>query len=262
MLTVFGSTALDTIRTPEKTLKNIFDFFANYNVKSIGIGTFGPIILDRNSENYGLLISDSKKGWEGTNLFTEFRSSFDLMINIDTDVNAAAIGEYNYGAGQGCQTLVYITIGTGIGGGVIIRGKPLTGNFHLEIGHMLVPNHDNFQGVCRIHGDCWEGLASGPSMKARWGVPPLELPESHEAWEKEAELLAEGIVSIIANHSPDRIILGGGVMKQKHLFPIIRDKVSLIWNNYTPLGSLSQLIVGPKLGIDSGIIGSIVIASN
>ena len=243
-------------------MKNIFDFFGNYNLKSIGIGTFGPIILNRDSENYGLLISESKKGWEKTNLFTEFRSSFDLMINIDTDVNAAAIGEYNYGAGKGCQTLVYITIGTGIGGGVLIRGKPLTGNFHLEMGHMLVPNHDNFQGVCRIHGDCWEGLASGPSMKARWGVAPLELPESHEAWEKEAELLAEGIVSIIANHSPDRIILGGGVMKQKHLFPIIRDKVSLIWNNYTPLGSLSQLIVEPKLGIDSGIMGSIVIASN
>ena len=152
-------------------------------MKSIGIGAFGPIVLDRESENYGLLISESKKGWEGTNLFTEFRNSFDLMINIDTDVNTAAIGEYSYGAGQGCQTLVYITIGTGIGGGVLISGKPLVGNFHLDMGHMLVSNLDNFLGVCRIHGDCWEGLASGPSMEARWGIPPLELPEAHEAWE-------------------------------------------------------------------------------
>ncbi len=248
--------------TPEKTLKNIFDFFKNYDLKSIGIGTFGPIVLDSESDDYGLLISESKKGWKGTNLFAEFKSNLSSMIRIDTDVNAAAIGEYNYGAGRGTQTLVYITIGTGIGGGVLINGKPQTGNFHLEMGHMPVPNPDNFRGICRIHGDCWEGLASGPSIEARWGISPSEIPESHEAWEKEAELLAEGIVSIIANHSPDRIILGGGVMKQKHIFPVIRNKISLMWNSYTPLGSLSKLIAEPELGSDSGIIGSIVIASN
>ena len=245
---------------PEKTLKNIFDFFSNYKLNSIGIGTFGPIIIDRESKDHGLLISESKEGWKGTNLFTEFKSNFDVMVNIDTDVNAAAVGEYNYGAGKACQTLVYITIGTGIGGSVLVNGKPHIGNFHLEMGHMQVPNPDNFQGICRIHGDCWEGLASGPSIEARWGTPS-ELPESHEAWEKEAELLASGIVSIIANHSPDRIILGGGVMKQKHLFSMIRSKVAEIWNDFTPLAP-SQLIVEPGLGIDSGIVGSLVIAIN
>ena len=248
--------------TPEKTLENIFDFFSNYKLKSIGIGTFGPIVLDNDSEHYGLLISDSKKGWKGTNLLTEFKSNLDLTICIDTDVNAAAIGEYNFGAGQGCQTLVYITIGTGIGGGILMNGKPYTGNFHLELGHMSVPNPDNFRGVCRIHGDCWEGLASGPSMEVRWGVPPSELSVSHEAWEKEAELLASGIVSIIANHSPDRIILGGGVMRQKPLFSMVRYKVAEIWNSYTPLVSMSELIVEPDLGSDSGIVGSLIIASN
>ena len=245
--------------TPEKTLKNTFDFFSNYKLSSIGIGTFGPIIMDRESKDYGLLISESKKGWRGTNLFTEFKNNFDVMVNIDTDVNAAAIGEYNYGAGKACQTLVYITIGTGIGGGVLVSGKPHTGNFHLEMGHMQVPNPDDFKGICRIHGDCWEGLASGPSIEARWGVIPSELPESHEAWEKEAELLASGIVSIIANHSPDRIILGGGVMKQKHLFSMIRSKVAEIWNDYTPLASPSELIVEPSLGSDSGITGALVL---
>ena len=245
--------------TPEKTLKNTFDFFSNYKLNSIGIGTFGPIIMDRESKDYGLLISESKKGWNGTNLFTEFKNNFDVMVNIDTDVNAAAIGEYNYGAGKACQTLVYITIGTGIGGGVLVSGKPHTGNFHLEMGHMQVPNPDDFKGICRIHGDCWEGLASGPSIEARWGVIPSELPESHEAWEKEAELLASGIVSIIANHSPDRIILGGGVMKQKHLFSMIRSKVAEIWNDYTPLVSPSELIVEPSLGSDSGITGALVL---
>ena len=245
--------------TPEKTLKNTFDFFSNYKLNSIGIGTFGPIIIDRESKDYGLLRSESKKGWKGTNLFTELKNNFDVMVNIDTDVNAAAIGEYNYGAGKACQTLVYITIGTGIGGGVLVSGKPHTGNFHLEMGHMQVPNPDDFKGICRIHGDCWEGLASGPSIEARWGVIPSELPESHEAWEKEAELLASGIVSIIANHSPDRIILGGGVMKQKHLFSMIRSKVAEIWNNYTPLVSPSELIVEPSLGSDSGITGALVL---
>ena len=245
--------------TPEKMLKNTFDFFSNYKLNSIGIGTFGPIIRDRESKDYGLLISESKKGWKGTNLFTEFKNNFDVMVNIDTDVNAAAIGEYNYGAGQSCQALIYITIGTGIGGGVLVSGKPHTGNFHLEMGHMQVPNPDDFKGICRIHGDCWEGLASGPSIEARWGVIPSELPESHEAWEKEAELLASGIVSIIANHSPDRIILGGGVMKQKHLFSMIRSKVAEIWNDYTPLVSPSELIVEPSLGSDSGITGALVL---
>ena len=244
---------------PQKTLQGIFDFFSGYELNRIGIGTFGPVILDSESKNYGLLISESKKGWKGINLFKEFSSNSKAKINIDTDVNAAAIGEYNYGAGRSCQALIYITIGTGIGGGVLVDGKSYTGNFHLEMGHIQVPNPDNFEGVCRIHGDCWEGLASGPSIEARWGVSPLELPESHQAWEKEAELLASGIVSIIANHSPDRVILGGGVMKQKHLFSMIRSKVGEMWNDYTPLASPSELIVAPGLGSDSGIIGALVL---
>ena len=244
---------------PQKTLQGIFDFFSGYELNRIGIGTFGPVILDSESKNYGLLISESKKGWKGINLFKEFSSNSKAKINIDTDVNAAAIGEYNYGAGRSCQALIYITIGTGIGGGVLVDGKSYTGNFHLEMGHIQVPNPDNFEGVCRIHGDCWEGLASGPSIEARWGVSPLELPESHQAWEKEAELLASGIVSIIANHSPDRVILGGGVMKQKHLFSMIRSKVGEMWNDYTPLASPSELIVEPGLGSDSGIIGALVL---
>ena len=248
--------------TPRKTLKNICDFFGNYKLNSIGIGTFGPIILDRKSRDYGLLISESKKGWKGTNIFTEFKSNFEVMVNIDTDVNASAIGEYNYGAGKGCPTLVYVTIGTGIGGGVLLNGKPHTGNFHLEMGHIQVPNPDNFQGICRIHGDCWEGIASGPSIEARWGVPSSEIPESHEAWKKEAELLASGILSIIANHSPDRIILGGGVMKQKHLYQKIHSKINELWNGFTPLGIISDLIVEPELGSDSGIIGALILGQS
>ena len=244
---------------PKSTFKKIRSFFKSYHVEKLGVASFGPIVLDSKSKNYGRLVAESKGGWYGVNVLRSL-SRVTSNIFIDTDVNAAAIGEYNYGAGRGSQILVYITIGTGIGGGVLVNGKPYTGNFHLEMGHMLVPNPANFQGICRIHGDCWEGLASGPSIESRWGISPSEIPESHEAWEQEAELLAEGIVSVIANHSPDRIILGGGVMKQKHLFSMVRHKVAEIWNSYTPLGLLSELIVESDLGLDSGIIGSLIIA--
>ena len=259
-LDIIGRTEIAT-GNPEETLRNIFNFFDNYELNSIGIGTFGPIILDFQSKNYGLLISESKKGWKGINLFKEFSSNSKARINIDTDVNAAAIGEYHYGAGQSCQALIYITVGTGIGGGVLVNGKPYTGNFHLEMGHMRIPNSDDFRGICRNHGDCWEGLASGPSIEARWGVSPLELSKSHQAWEKEAELLANGLVSLIASYSPDRIILGGGVMRQKQLYSMIGSKVVELWNDYTPLGDVSGLIVEPSLGRDSGIVGALVLGS-
>ena len=244
---------------PKKTLQNIFDFFSDYELNRIGIGTFGPVILDSESKDYGLLISESKKGWKNINLSREFSNNLQVDTTIDTDVNAAAIGEYRYGVGKDSQTIVYVTIGTGIGGGLLVNGKSHTGDFHLELGHMRIPNADNFAGICKFHGDCWEGLASGPSMEKRWGISPSELSEPHPAWDKEAELLAYGIVSIIANHSPDKIILGGGVMMQKQLYPKVRSEVLRIWNDYTPLGNLSEMIVEPGLGPDSGIVGALVL---
>lgn len=246
---------------PQKTLQKIFSFFNNYELCGIGIGTFGPVVLDHDSNDYGLLISESKKGWKGINLFKEFSSNYKFDITIDTDVNASAIGEYSYGAGKEFPSVVYITVGTGIGGGLLVGGKPYTGNFHLELGHMKIPNPNNFEGVCKIHGDCWEGLASGPSIEERWGVSASDLSEFHPAWDEEAEFLAHGILSIIASYSPDRIILGGGVMRQKQLYPKIRSKVVELWNDYTPLGDVSELIVEPGLGSDSGIVGALVLGS-
>ncbi len=244
---------------PQITLESIFTFFNDYEMDTIGIGTFGPIVLDSESNDYGLLISESKKGWKGINIYDEFSSNIGSRIVIDTDVNVAGIGEYNYGAGKECPTIVYITVGTGIGGGLLLNGKPHTGKFHLEIGHMRIPNSDNFEGICQIHGSCWEGLASGPALSERWGTAVPDLSESHPAWDKEAELLAHGIVSIIANYSPNRIILGGGVMKQKHLYPKIRSNVTKLWNDYIPLGDLSEIIVEPGLGSNSGIVGALVL---
>jgi len=247
-------------RDPKSTFSDIISFFGRFQIDALGVGTFGPIILDSESNDYGLLVSESKIGWSGVNVLQELSKTNIAKISIDTDVNAAAIGEYYYGAGKSCQRLVYVTIGTGIGVGVLVGGKPYFGNFHLEIGHMQVPNPDGFKGVCAIHGGCLEGLASGTAMEARWGISASDLPESHEAWVKEAELLAIGLVNIIGNHSPDRIILGGGIMNQKHLFPMIRSRVKEIWNNYTPLSHLSDLILEPGLGSDSGIVGSLILA--
>ena len=246
-------------RNPHSTISDIKSFFSNFNINRLGVGSFGPLILDSASADYGLLITDSKRGWKGTNLIKEF-SKINENIFLDTDVNAAALGEYHYGAGKASETFVYVTVGTGIGVGVLVKGKPHLGNFHLEIGHMSVPNVDDFEGVCRIHGSCWEGLASGPAIQARWGVEASELSIDHEAWKKEAQLLSFGIVNIIANHSPDRIVLGAGVMNQKHLFEMIRLYVKDIWNDHTPLGNISNLILEPALDHNSGIVGSLSLA--
>ena len=245
-------------KDPKSTFSEIVSFFDNYEIKSLGIGSFGPIVLDSKSEDYGILVAESKYGWNGVNVVNSL-SCITTNIILDTDVNAAAYGEYNYGAGQNCKTLAYVTIGTGIGVGILLNGKPHVGNFHLEIGHMQVPSIDDFEGICKIHGNCWEGLASGPSIESRWGVEASKLDKTHVAWEKEAELLAFGLINIISNHSPDKIILGGGVMKQKHLLPMIIENVERLWNNYIPLIVPSDLIVETGLGGDSGIIGSLTL---
>ncbi|MFL2939879.1 MAG: ROK family protein [Candidatus Poseidoniales archaeon] len=245
-------------KDPESTFSDIVSFFDGCDIKKLGVGSFGPLILDSKSENYGTLVSESKVGWNGVNVVQNL-SNISSNICIDTDVNAAALGEYEYGLEEKCETLVYVTVGTGIGVGILLNGKPSVGNFHLEIGHMRIPPVDDFQGVCNIHGNCWEGLASGPSIESRWGTKASIIPTSHDAWKVEAELLASGLINIIANHSPDKIILGGGVMNQKHLFPMIKKRVVKLWNNYTPI-NFSDLIIEPLLGKDSGIIGSLELA--
>ena len=250
---------LITTKDPISTISEIKSFFSSFHINRLGIGSFGPLVLNSSSKDYGLLVAESKKGWEGINLVKEF-SKISEKIIIDTDVNVAALGEHKYGAGKSSETFVYVTIGTGIGVGILINGKPNVGNFHLEIGHMFIPNSDKFEGVCRIHGDCWEGLASGPAMHARWGIQADKISPDHEAWKKEAQLLAFGIINIISNHSPDKIVLGGGVMSQHHLFEMIRLNVKKMWNGYTPLGPLSDLILEPALGKDSGIVGSLCLS--
>jgi fructokinase len=256
--------------SPEETLRKAIGFFkAHEPFAAMGIGTFGPCDLDPASPTYGHITSTPKLGWTQVNMLGIFRQTFAVPIGFDTDVNVAALGESKWGAGQGLDTVIYLTIGTGIGGGGVLNGQRMHGLIHPEMGHIRLPrvsNTDEFDGICPYHGDCLQGLASGPAMEARWGKSPAELPPEHPAWQIEARYLALGVSNFIFILSPHRIILGGGVMHQKHLFPLIRAEVKRLMNGYLQspmiLERIDEYIVPPGLGDRSGILGAIALAKH
>jgi fructokinase len=253
---------------PEETLGKAVSFFkAHEPFASLGIGTFGPCNLNPASPAYGCLSTSIKPGWKQANMLGAFRRTFDVPVVIDTDVNAAALGEYTWGAGQGLEMVLYLTVGTGIGGGGVIKGRTMHGLFHPEMGHIRLPRasgDDSFAGVCPYHGDCLQGLASGPALEARWGKPAEELPLNHPAWKMEAHYLALAIHNYICTLSPNRVILGGGVMQQTHLFPLIHEEVKRLLNGYirlpTILEKIDEYIVPPDLGDRAGVLGAIALA--
>lgn len=240
--------------SPDETLSNLSDFFAGHEIKGLGIATFGPVCLDVTSEQYGTILSDTKTDWLGANVVSIFNKQHAVPISLDTDVNASAIAEFKYGSGKKVNTLVYLTVGTGIGGGAIVNGSPLHGILHPEMGHILIDGET--EGVCRIHNNCLEGLASGPAIEKRWKIPPQDLPVNHKAWELEAKYLSRGISSIIYLLAPEMIVMGGGVMKQVQLFEMIKLKTAQILNCFVPLPQ----IVPPKLGDYSGVTGALEMA--
>lgn len=258
--------------SPSETIPRVIAFLdersAVYGkLRGIGIGSFGPLDLDPASATYGYLTTTPKLGWTRTNLVGVFREAFGLPVGFDTDVNAAALGEARWGAARGLADFVYLTIGTGIGGGGMANGKLIHGLVHPEMGHLRVPHdlqRDPFPGICPYHGDCLEGLASGPALEARWGIRGEEIPWDHPAWKLEAHYLALGLVNIICTLSPRRIIMAGGVMQQKQLFPLIRQDVRRILNGYIQSVSLESgiedYIVPPALGNKSGVMGAIALA--
>ena len=191
-----------------------------------------------------------------------------VPVNIDTDVNAAALGEYRWGAAQSCECAVYLTIGTGIGGGALIHGRLLHGLVHPEMGHMRLPHdrqRDPFPGTCPYHGDCLEGLVSGPALAKRWGQPAETLGAEHPAWLLQAHYLALALVNLVCTLSPERIIMGGGVMDQPQLFPLVRAEVQRLLNGYVQareiLEQVDRYIVPPALGNRAGILGGIALAA-
>jgi fructokinase len=257
--------------TPQETIGKAIEFFrqASAPLAGIGIASFGPLELDKKSSKYGFITTTPKPGWADTNLLKPFRDAFSIPVSLDTDVNGAALGEGKWGAAIGLDTFIYLTIGTGIGGGAIINGKPAHGLVHPEMGHILIPHDfakDPFSGCCPYHSDCFEGLASGPAVGKRWGKSPEALSPTHEAWELEAGYIAAGVVNIILTISPQKIILGGGIMKIPGLLDKVRLKVKALLNNYVNSPAvqdgIDSYIVSPALGDMAGVLGAIALAEN
>lgn len=250
--------------SPKETMPLILDFFKEHDIDAIGIGAFGPVCIDRSSADYGRIGKTPKLSWVGFSWVEAFKES-GIPVVVDTDVNGAAIGEVVFGSGKGLEDAIYITIGTGIGVGVYSGGKLLHGMLHPEAGHILLPmrDGDDFQGVCPYHHNCFEGLASGPALKARYGIKPSELVDRDEVWELEADYIAKALMQYICCYSPRRIILGGGVMHVDKLFPLIRQKTCDYLNGYldTPqLRDMDSYIVPAGLNGEQGIKGALFLA--
>src|SRR5688500_5656056 len=215
--------------TPAETLGRVVAFFAEQAARAplaaLGVACFGPIDLDPRSPTFGWITTTPKPGWRDVDVVGPLRAALRVPVAFDTDVNAAALAEQRWGAGQRLGTLVYVTVGTGIGGGAVVDGRPLHGLVHPEMGHVRVPHdraRDPFDGICPAHGDCWEGLATAPAIAARWGRPPETLPDDHPAWALEARYLALGLANLVLTLSPERVVLGGGVMARAALYPLVR----------------------------------------
>lgn len=258
--------------TPAETIDRALAFFRKETavhgpLKAIGIAAFGPLNPDPGSPTWGTITTTPKPGWANTPLGNAVREALGVPVGFDSDVNGAALGEHRWGAGQGCDPLVYLTVGTGIGGGGLINGELMHGLIHPEMGHISIPHHwdkDPYPGSCPYHGDCLEGLAAGPALEGRWGKPGNELPAEHPAWDLEAFYLAEAVATIISILSPHRIIIGGGVLEQSTLLPKIRRLVGAKLNGYVRhpsiLDSIDDYIVAPGLGNKAGVLGAFALA--
>ena len=258
--------------TPEETIGRTMAFFGETQEKhgdlvAMGVASFGPIDCRVKSSTYGYITSTPKEGWANTDLVGALGEALPVPISFDTDVNGAALAEWRWGAAKGLGTCLYVTVGTGIGGGFVVNGQSLKGLLHPEMGHVRVSRlpEDIFEGICPYHrGQCLEGLASGPAIERRWGVKASTLPPGHVAWRFQADYLAQALVNWIVVLSPETIVLGGGVMQQAHLFPPIRSRVRALLNGYVRareiLSDDPRYIRAPGLGTESGILGALALA--
>lgn len=247
---------------PEETMKEVYAFFDRYEVDSIGIGSFGPIDVNPKSATYGSITSTPKLAWAHYPFLDEMKKRYDIAYAFTTDVNAAAYGEIKKGVAFGSNSCIYITVGTGIGAGIVIDSKIIHGFGHPEAGHISVQHHpnDQFDGLCPYHTSCLEGLASGPAIEKRWGKKAQELEKTHQAWEIEAYYLAQALVDYTLVVSPDKIVFGGGVMKQSQLYPLIFAEFKKLMNEYVATPLLEDYIVPCGLGDDAGITGCLLLA--
>ncbi len=251
--------------TPEETMPKMIAFFKAEEIEALGIGCFGPISPARDSADYGYITSTPKLAWQNYNIVGEFEKALQCPVGFDTDVNAAALGEAAYGITKGLKNSIYITIGTGIGVGVLAEGKLLHGMMHPEAGHILLHRHpaDTYEGWCPFHKDCLEGLAAGPALEKRWGAKGDTLTDRAEVWEMESYYIAQACVNYCMILSPERIVLGGGVMKQPALLPLVREKFTELLAGYIrtkEVADVEHYIVGASLNDNQGVMGCIGLA--
>jgi fructokinase len=257
--------------SPDESIGKAIRFFKDHTrlkpLAAIGIASFGPLDLDKNSPTYGYITNTPKDSWSNVAIAQKIHSQLNVSVAIDTDVNGAALGEYVWGEAKGLDTFIYLTVGTGIGGGGMVNGKLMHGLLHPEMGHIRIPHDwqkDPYEGCCPYHGDCLEGLASGKAMELRWGQSPEKLPFDHPAWELEASYLALAISNFIYTISPRRNIVGGGLMKNPGLMPAVRRKVELNLNRYIRSEAITRdidrYIVAPALGDLAGVVGALELA--
>ena len=247
-------------RTPEETMPELIAYFQKKNIEVLGVAAFGPVGVNPDAPKYGWILDTSKLAWRQYPLLEKLQTALSVPIGLDTDVNGSCLGEMTYGAAKGLKNVIYITVGTGIGAGIAVDGKLIHGMLHPEAGHILIAPQagDEEHCICPYHTQCLEGLAAGPSIEKRWGKKATELADRAEVWELESEYLAQAIVNYIMLVSPQRIIMGGGVMHQQQLFPLIRRKVSEKVNGYiqTPeLKDMEHYIVPASLKDNQGIMG-------
>lgn len=248
--------------TPEETVAGIVNYFKGKEIEALGVAAFGPVDVKPQSPTYGQILDTPKLAWRHFDLLGALKKELDVPMGLDTDVNGSCLGELTYGCAKGLDSVIYITIGTGVGVGVSVGGKLLHGMLHPEGGHILLSRHpeDPNGGICPYHKNCLEGFASGPSIEARWGKKAVDLVDCPEVWEMESYYIAQALVNYIMILSPQKIILGGGVMHQEQLFPLIRKKVTEMIGGYLntrELADMDNYIVPASLHDDQGIMGCI-----
>lgn len=253
--------------TPEETLPKLVEYFKGKGLAALGIGCFGPIDLNRNSETYGYITTTPKLAWRNCDIVGTLKRTLCVPVGFDTDVNGSMLGEATWGCAKGLDTAIYITIGTGIGVGVMANGKLLHGMQHPEGGHILLKSHpeDTYRGKCPYHGTCLEGMAAGPAIEERWGKKGVELAGNPKVWEFESYYIAQALVNYIMILSPQKIIVGGGVMHQEHMLPLIHKKTVELLNGYIcsrEIDNISEYIVLPSLDDNQGVMGAVKLAMN
>ena len=261
---IFEQVSIPT-QTPDVTMPKLIEYFKERGVEALGVACFGPIELDRNSPQYGSITSTPKLAWRNYNIVGGLADALQCPIGFDTDVNGSVLGEVTFGQAKGKNCVIYLTIGTGVGGGIYIDGRLLHGMVHPEAGHVLIRKRsdDTYEGKCPYHKTCLEGMAAGPAIEERWGSKAAELADRTEVWDLEADYIAQALTGYILTLSPEMIILGGGVMHQEQLFPLIRQKVTQLLGGYVQaeeLEDMERYIVPASLHDDQGIMGCLELA--